>query len=246
MSVADPLGWPASARPAGESDRSHVEHSGPIRTSSAPGSDRNRPRRRTGSWVCRAVNRTPDNSPDSFDGRAVGIAQQQRHGKGEIAAYRIATKQNAASVHVPFRAMHGQMTNDSCAFFQCAWELCFRRERIIHTHHSHVPSSRVFAGQPVVGVDRGLNPPAAVKVDHHGQSFIDTRAIEPAENTPSTRDNPTIGRLGHHRAADGGFNSYGIERPTMWFIRQFHSDGRVVRKLLADVPEEGGQLGIYS
>jgi hypothetical protein len=77
-------------------------------------------------------------------------------------------------------------------------------------------------------VDRRLNPPATVKVDHHRQSFIDTRAIEPAENAPSTRGNPPIGRLGHHWSADGGLNSYGIDRPTMWLKWQFHSDGRIL------------------
>jgi hypothetical protein len=41
---------------------SHEEHSGPRRTSSAPALGHTRPRRRTGSWVCRAVNHIPDNS----------------------------------------------------------------------------------------------------------------------------------------------------------------------------------------
>src|SRR6478735_5793470 len=106
--------------------------------------------------------------------------------------------------------MLGEMTHDGGAFLQCPWKLHLRRERIVHAHHSYVTSVRVFSGQPVVGVHRGLNPPAAVEVNHHGQSFIYTRPIEPAQNAPTTRGNPTIDRLRHHWPTGGGFQSYGI------------------------------------
>ena len=85
-----------------------------------------------------------------------------------------------------------------------------------------------------------------MEVDHHGERFIYTRPIEPAQNAPTTRGHPTIDRLRHHWPTGSGFQSYGIDGLTMWLIWHLHSDWRVVRHFLADILEECGEFRINS
>ena len=80
----------------------------------------------------------------------------------------------------------------------------------------------------------------------HQFAAIHPWPIEPEENTPTTRGNPAIDRLHHHWPTNGSFESYGIEGPTMWLVRHLHSDRRVLRHLLADIPEERGEFRINS
>jgi hypothetical protein len=140
--------------------------------------------------------------------------------------------------------MLGDVTYHRRAFLQCAWKLRLRRKRVVHADHSHVARGGVFAGQPVVRVDRGLEEPAAVEVDHHGQGLIRPRPIETAENAPTMTNNPAIAGLSHHRPARRRLHGYRFEGLTVRPVRQLHSDRWMVCKLLADIPEERGEFGI--